>query len=198
MSRLNELKKNLRSGQVYRRADLERFSNAVDRHLKQLQAEGALTKLSGGLYHCPKKTVFGEAPADDKELVRAFLKDDRFLLSSPNVYNELGVGTTQVYNETVVYNHKRHERKNLGGRTFDFRKNPHFPKSLSKEFLLVDLVNNVGRLAEDREELLGRVKTQSAAMDQRVLAKSVQEYGNVRAKKYFSDVLASNALAHAD
>ena len=197
MSKLNEVKKNLRPGRVYRRADLESFSNAVDRHLKQLQAEGTLTKLSGGLYYCPKKTAFGEAPADDKVLVEAFLKDSRFLISSPNAYNALGVGTTQLYNETVVYNHKRHGRKNLGGRTFDFRSKPHFPKSLSKEFLLVDLVNNVDRLAEDKEELLGRVKTQAATMDQRALAKATSNYAGASAKKFFSDALSSKASAHA-
>lgn len=197
MAKLNELKKNLRPGQVYRRADLQRFSNAVDRHLKQLQAEGVLTKLSQGVYYCPKKTVFGEAPADDKALVKAFLKDDRFLLSSPNVYNELGVGTTQLYNETVVYNHKRHERKDLGGRTFDFRNKAHFPKSLSEEFLLVDLVNNVSRLAEDKEAVLGRVKTRSTVMDQKALARAIKEYGGERAKKFFSDVHTSNSLVYA-
>ena len=197
MTKLNELKKNLRPGRVYRRQDLEQYSNAVDRHLKQLLAEGTLTKLSGGLYHCPKKTAFGEAPADDKTLVEAFLKDKRFLVSSPNAYNALGVGTTQLYNETVVYNHKRHGRENLGGRVFDFRSKPHFPKALSEEFLLVDLVNNVDRLAEDREELLGRVKTRAAEMDQRALAKAVSNYGSGRAKRFFSVALSGKESTHA-
>ena len=197
MSKVNELKKNLRPGQVYRRADLERFSNAVDRHLMQLQSDGTLTKLSRGVYCRPKKTVFGEAPADDETLVKAFLKDDRFLLSSPNAYNELGVGTTQLYNETVVYNRKRHERKDLGGRTFDFRIKPYFPKSLTKEFLLVDLVNNVDRLAEDKEAVLGRVKTQAAIMDPKAFAKAVKEYGGEHAKKFFSDALADKVSLHA-
>lgn len=46
MSALNELKKHLRPGQVYRRAHLRVWSNAVDRHLKQLVEEGTLTKLA--------------------------------------------------------------------------------------------------------------------------------------------------------
>jgi hypothetical protein len=45
----------------------------------------------------PKETVFGKAPAPDDKLVEAFLKDKRFLLASPNAYNSLGVGTTQLY-----------------------------------------------------------------------------------------------------
>jgi hypothetical protein len=52
------------------------------------------TKLAGGLYACPKQTVFGKAPAEDDKLVGAFPKDDRFLLASPDAYNALGVGTT--------------------------------------------------------------------------------------------------------
>lgn len=71
---------------------------------------------------------------------------------SPNAYNSLGVGTTQLYDKTVVYNHKRHGTFSLGGRNFEFRMKPTFPKALSKEFLLVDLVNNLDRLAERRNE----------------------------------------------
>jgi hypothetical protein len=97
--------------------------------LRQLQKDGTLTKLSGGLYYCPKKTTFGEAPAEDEKLVEAFLKDRRFLLTSPNAYNALGVGTTQLYNQTVVYNHKRHGSFKLGGRMFEFRMKPYFPNS---------------------------------------------------------------------
>src|SRR6516165_7724229 len=102
MTKLEALKRHLRPGQVYRRGDLSRWSNAVDRHLKQLVADGTLTKLSGGLYAYPKETDFGPAPADDRTLVKSFLKDDYFLLASPNAYNKLGVGTTQLYDKTVV------------------------------------------------------------------------------------------------
>jgi hypothetical protein len=113
--------------------------------------EGTLTKLAGGLYAYPRQTVFGKAPAADDELVTRFLKDDRYLLASPNAYNSLGVGTTQLYDKTVVHNHKRHGEFALGGRKFDFRVKPTFPKKLSREFLLVDLVNNLDRLVESRK-----------------------------------------------
>jgi len=84
MTKLEELKRHLRPGRVYRREDLAQWSNAVDRHLKQLVSEGTLTKLAGGLYLYPKATVFGQAPPEDDKLVETFLKDDRFLLASPN------------------------------------------------------------------------------------------------------------------
>lgn len=197
MFRLHELKKHLRPGQVYRRADLAQWSSAVDRHLRRLQEEGALTKLSGGLYYCPQKTAFGTAPADDKTLVRAFLKDSRFLLTSPNAYNALGVGTTQLYNSTLVYNHKRHGRFELGGRVFDFRMKPHFPATVTPEFLLVDLVNNLKELAEDHDELIGRVQEKAAAMDAGALSSAVRQYGGAAARKFFARTLADDRLRHA-
>jgi len=197
MAKLDEVKKYLRPGQVYRRAEFAKWSNAVDRHLKQLHEDGTLTKLSGGLYYCPKKTAFGEVPAEDEKLVEAFLKDSRFLLTSPNAYNALGVGTTQLYNETVVYNHKRHGCFTLGGRVFDFRLKPHFPKSLSQEFLLVDLVNNLDRLAENQDTVLEHVKDKVASADPRGLSKAVREYGGVKARKFFAHILADDTLRYA-
>ncbi|MDE1901854.1 MAG: hypothetical protein KGI37_09455 [Alphaproteobacteria bacterium] len=197
MPQLNELKKNLSPGQVYRRADLAQWSKAVDRHLHQLQEDGSLTKLSGGLYYYPKKTAFGVAPADDKTLVQAFLKDDRFLLTSPNAYNALGVGTTQLYNTTYVYNRKRHGRFTLGNRTFEFRMKPYFPQELSEEFLLVDLVNNIAELAENREAVLAQVKLKAMTMDAEALSKAVRDYGNAATKKFFARCKANATVSHA-
>lgn len=196
MTKLQELKKHLRPGKVYRREDLARWSNAVDRHLRQLVNDGTLAKLASGLYGYPKQTAFGKAPAEDDKLVGTFLKDDRFLLASPNAYNGLGVGTTQLYDRTVVYNHKRHGSFSLGGRTFEFRVKPSFPKTLSKEFLLVDLVNNLDRLAESKEEVLARVKERVASYDVPRLQRAARHYGSVRTKKFFSQALSPAMEPH--
>lgn len=192
MTKLETLKKRLKPGQAYRRADLARWSTSVDRHLKQLVESGMLKKLSGGLYAYPKETAFGPAPASDKEVVGAFLKNDLFLLASPNAYNSLGVGTTQLYDKTVVYNHKRHGEFQLGNRKFAFRVKPRFPKSLTMEFLLVDLVNNVDQLAEAKDEVLKRVMQRAASTDRRRLRRAVRDYGNERTKKFFDRVLRAD------
>ena len=197
MTKLKALKKHLRPGQVYRREDLAHWSNAVDRHLKQLVSDGTLTKLAGGLYLYPKETAFGKAPPEDDKLVEAFLKDRRFLLASPNAYNSLGVGTTQLYDKTVVYNHKRHGKFSLGGRTFEFRITPFFPKTLSKEFLLVDLVNNLDRLAESRNEVLARVKERAASYDVPRLQRAARDYGKVRTRKFFTQAMPADKAPHA-
>lgn len=194
MRKLEQLKRHLKPGHAYRRADLARWSTSVDRHLKQLVESGTLKKLSGGLYAYPKDTAFGPAPASDKDVVGAFLKDDMFLLASPNAYNSLGVGTTQLYDKTVVYNHKRHGEFQLGNRKFAFRVKPRFPKSLTKEFLLVDLVNNVDQLAEAKDEVLKRVMQRAASSDRRRMRQAVRAYGNERTKKFFDRALRANEL----
>jgi hypothetical protein len=197
MTKVEEFKKRLRPGRVYRRGELTQWSKAVDRHIRQLVDEGTLTKLAGGLYAYPKQTVFGKAPAEDDKLVATFLKDHRFLLASPNAYNSLGVGTTQLYDKTVVYNHKRHGEYLLGGRKFDFRVKPSFPRRLSREFLLVDLVNNLDDLAESRKEVLERVKRRVASLDKPQLRRAARDYGKVRTKKFFSKVLSALEAPHA-
>ncbi|MEP7007331.1 MAG: hypothetical protein ABI810_15205 [Sphingomonas bacterium] len=191
MSALDELKRRLRPGQVYRRKDLARWSNAVDRHLRQLVDEGRLEKVSGGVYMVPRQTRFGAAHATSENLVETFLGDDRFLIVSTNAYNGLGVGTTQLYNETVVYNRKRHGRFKLGGRTFDFRLRPSVPLRLTEELLMVDLLHNLDRLAEDRAEVLPRALERARTMDPTKLAKALRDYGSARAKRLLQPLLVA-------
>lgn len=188
MTALKEIRAHLNPGQVYRRSDIEKWSNAVDRHLSQLQEEKILLKLSGGMYYCPKESPFGPVPPSDQELIKAFLKDDRFLLMTPNAYNSIGVGTTQLYNETIVYNHKRHGIFKLGTRSFRFVLKHHFPSNLYEEFLLVDLINHIDQLAENRERILSLVKTKAQSMNQKHLKNALLNYGGVRAKKMLKSI----------
>lgn len=189
MNRVAELKQQLKPGKVYRREDLAKYSNAVDRHLAQLVNEGFLEKVATGLYYFPKRSVFGTVPPDDEELVRSFLKDSHFLLTSPNSYNALSVGTTQLYNKRLVYNHKRHGEVDLNGRKFFFHKTPYFPRKATPEFLLVDLVNHLDTLAEDREFVLSNALAKAKTMDFNKLKYAVREYGHTKTKKLLQPVL---------
>ena len=175
----------LHPGRVYRREDLAQVSNAVDRHLSELVSSGALTRLSQGLYHAPKKSVFGMLPPADQELVATFLRDKDFLVFSLSSYNTLGLGTSQLYNKTIVYNHKRHGVFSFGNRKFDFRVKPRFPKKLTPEFLLVDAVNNLNELAEDKNQVLKQVEHKVSSFDQAKLKRTVSNYGSVATKKRF-------------
>ena len=189
MAQLREFKKHLKRGNIYRRHELAQWSNAVDRHLAALVDDGTLQKVSPGVYYYPKESVFGKLPPGETALVRTFLKDSRFLMTSPNAYNRLGVGTTQLYNKTTVYNHKRHGAFKLGNSTFHFQMKHHFPNTLSKEFLLVDLVNNLDQLAEDPGEVLTNVAAKVPLMDHKKLSHAVKEYANIKAKKILSLML---------
>ncbi len=197
MNRLEELKRHLKRGQVYRRDDLTKWSKSVDRHLDALVEEDTLQKLSQGLYYYPKLSAFGKTPPEEDVLIRSFLKDDRFLLTSPSSYNSLGVGTTQLYNERTVYNHKRHGEFKLGNRKFSFRLKPHFPSKVTKEFLLVDLVNNLETLAEDPTEVLKNVALKVRTMDTKKLKRYVSQYGTAKAKKLMTPLLESPAKQDA-
>ncbi len=189
MEKLQQLKKHLKRGRVYRRADLAKWSRSVDRHLDELVSNGTLEKLSQGLYYYPEMSSFGKTPPREEVVVKSFLKDSRFLLTSLNAYNSLGVGTTQLYNQQLVYNHKRHGDFTLGNKTFSFRMKPHFPLKTSPEFLLVDLVNNLDQLAEDQQDVLRKAKQKAQTMDPQKLGRALRDFGNMKSKKVLKEAL---------
>jgi hypothetical protein len=125
----------------------------------------------------------GVLPPEDAELVGSFLRDKSFLVFSPSAYNALGLGTTQLYNRTLVYNHKRHGVFKFGNRQFDFRMKPHFPRKLTSEFLFVDLLNNLDSLAEDRDAVLRHARDKLLSLDGARLARAVDAYGYVVTKR---------------
>jgi hypothetical protein len=115
-------------------------------------------------------------------LIRSFLGDNSFLLTSPNHYNSLGVGTTQLYNRRIVYNHKRNGEFKLGNRIFDFRVKRNFPRRLTVEFLLVDLINNVDQLAEDRDKILRNALLKVVRINPNRLRSLIDRYGTRKTK----------------
>lgn len=205
-STLDQLKRHVRPGRVYRREELAHWSRSVDRHIKKLTIDGTLQKLRTGLYYCPRKFEFGKAPADERELIKTFLKTSRFVVTSPNAYNQLGLGTTQLYNKRVVYNQKRHGTFRFGNRLLTFERRSNIPKQLSPEFLLVDLVNELDQLAEDRDEVLPRVREKAKEMDAKKLSRAVFLYGKASTRKRFREIgvtkrrylrLSNDVLRHA-
>jgi hypothetical protein len=185
-SAVSRLAKALRPGRVYRREDLKPLTTAVDRHLQEMVSAGRLTKLAHGLYHAPRQSAYGPVPPTDEALVAAFLKDDEFLLFSPSAYNAAGLGTTQLYNRTLVYNRKRHGVFQFGSRQYDFRVKPRFPRKLSPEFLFVDALNNLSELAEDSGDVLQRARPQALKLDATQLRQALVRYGTVGTRKRVS------------
>ncbi|MEI6139781.1 MAG: hypothetical protein WCP85_10990 [Mariniphaga sp.] len=180
---MESLKLHITPGEVYRRSDLEYFSSAIDRHLSLLTQDGILLKLSHGLYYAPKKSKFGLVPPNDLIMVERFLKDNSFLLVSPNSYNALGLGLTQLYNTTWVYNHKRHGEFTLNDKKFLFKLKSSFPKTLTTEFLVIDLLNNLGELAEDSDQIMKKFHKIADHFNVNELIKLSKNYGSGFTKK---------------
>lgn len=120
------------------------------------------------------------------------METSRLEKAVPNLYNSLGVGTTQLYNKKVVYNHKRHGKFRLGNRDFEFQVKHHFPSKVTEEFLLVDLANNLDHLAEDNNDVQDKLLAKASKMPSKTLRQAVTKYGNAKTKKLFKTVIAEN------
>ena len=185
----------LPAGKVFRRKDLADKHPSVDRELGRYVRSGLVCKAAQGLYYVPKKTPFGQAPPDEDALVAKFLDDKHFLVFNPSRYNTLGLGATQLYNTTVVYNHKRHGKFKLAGFEFDFREKLRFPSAsqVTREFLLVDMLNNLAQLAEDTQAVLKAVQAKLSSFDEKRLEKAVTDYASARTRRYLREWAAPHA-----
>lgn len=190
MSNAANLMDHLTLGRVYRRETLLPYTKTVDRDLQSLSKTGALKKVAPGLYYYPKLSRFGELPPSDYDVVNTFLKNDPFLLFTWNDYNSLQLGLTQLYNKVIVYNRKRHETLRLGNKLFDFRRpTKGFPSELSKEFLLVDLLNNLPELVDDPEEVKNHVKKRLPFFNHDKLKELAKNYGKISTYKFLQRIL---------
>jgi hypothetical protein len=163
--------------------------------LASLTKDGTLIKLNQGLYYAPKQSKFGIVPPDDRQVVERFLKDEDFLLVSPNTFNSLGLGLTQLYNTTWVYNHKRKGEFQLNGKTFEFKLKSSFPKNITREYLLVDLLNNIEDLAEDQSQTLDKLPNIIGSFNADALMKATQLYGNGKTKRKLKSIVR-NVFQH--
>ena len=186
MKTKSALQEQLQPGRVYRRQELGVYSPSVDRQLQALVRSGELKKASYGIYYCPQQSRFGEIPPQDKDLIRAFLKTDRFLAFSPNQINGLQLGTTQLWNTVRVYNHKRHGVFTLAGKTFDFRQRPLFPLKLTAEFLFIEFLNERPQLPEEIPLRAERLKAKLQELDQELVSDIIQQFGKVSTKNFYA------------
>jgi hypothetical protein len=189
MNALDRMKKHLVPGKTYRRSELAAFSSNVDRNLHSLVKDGYLKKLSTGLYLAPKKTAFGDALPDENSLLEAFLNDDHFVVYSPSQFNSLGLGSTQLYNSRIVFNRKRTGELVVGGRTYTFKLWREAPKNLSEEFLVVELLNRINELAEDRETMLKLLRTKLPTFNRAKLNNAASRFGTLSAQKKLKTLL---------
>jgi hypothetical protein len=162
---MKRLQHYIQKGKVYRRSDLEYYSKSIDRDLAELTRAGKLTKLQQGLYYAPRRSKFGVVPPDERDVVNVFLKDSDFLMVSPNAY------------------HKRMGELVLNGKHYLFFKKSAYPEKLTPEFLVVDLMNQLDRLAEDHSLILEKLKQRLSEFNPKGLMEATQKYGTGTTKR---------------
>ena len=146
----------LQAGRVYRTRDLERWTANAPRLAKRLASKGLLLPLAHGLFAAPEPSRFGAVPPSDEALMRAFLDDTPFVFTGPPRWNALGLGTTAVFADTLVYNTKRSGRFVFGGRPFLLRRVA-FPHPAPSEWFVVDLLEHADQAASSRRALEPRL-----------------------------------------
>jgi len=172
----------LRRGHVYRTGDLHGANPA--RVAKRLVAEGKLQRLGRGLFVHPTKGRFGQVPPDDTEVMRAFLDGDSFVMTGPERWNALGLGTTAVYAAQLVYNRKRTGRFTFGGRPFDLRR-VEFPDAPTSEWFAIDLLEHADQAGASRAELERALATavERGRFDYERLRRMADRFGSQATRK---------------
>ena len=82
-----------------------------------------------------------------------------------------------------MLNQKRHGSFLLDGRSYFFHRRRNVPGKLTKEVLLVELLNNLKKLAEDPDELLDNLKSKLSSFDKKSLLTAAKRYGTYSTQK---------------
>ncbi len=173
----------LEPGRVYRTKNLQRWGRNPTRLAARLVREGKLVRLGHGLFSCPRQTRWGDDPPTDEQVLRAFLGSREFVFTGPYYWNALGLGTTQLFAQGLVYNRKRSGVFRFGNQSFRLRRIP-FPRPVTAEWLAVDLLRNATSAGEDAAELSSRLPAAVAMgrLDRRRLLDTVRRFGTPRTR----------------
>ena len=180
-------------GRIYRTRELRAFSANPSRWAKRLVAQGVLRQPHHGLFYAPVQSRFGLVGVTEDELLTAFLGTDAYLITGPYVWNALGLGTTQLFAVTLVYNTSRTGKVELGGRPFWFRR-VRFPKDPPAEWYVVDLFQNERWMAEDTtrlDEHLARA-LRVGRLDRGRLREMATEYARPAVRERLMRVIAAS------
>lgn len=184
----------LEPGGVYRTRDLAPWARNAPRLAKRLEREGVLVRLRNGLFLHPRAGRFGPVPPSDGQLLRRFLDDSPFVVTGPERWNALGLGTTAAFVYPLVYNRKRSGMFAFAGRVFDLRKVT-FPEHPPKEWYVVDLFENAERAGASRADLERALATalRRRAFDPRRLRRMAEEFGRKRTQAHVERAMTAPA-----
>jgi hypothetical protein len=71
-----------------------------------------------------------------------------------------------------------------------------FPKNITKEYLLVDLLNNLDDLAEDQAQAMDKLPNNIRSYNAEALIKATQQYGTGKTKRTIKAIVRK-VLQHA-
>lgn len=168
----------LEPGRVYRTQHFARWDSNPTRLVNRLVRLGHLRRVRQGLYHSPKQSRFGEVPPDDDAVLGAFLDGTPYVVTGPEQWNALQLGTVALHVWPRVYNTKVSGEHQLGNRRFHFRRTA-FPSEPTPEWFVVDLLRNLDTVGGDPElvEELLRERVNAGTLDATVLWEAARVYG---------------------
>lgn len=170
-------------GRVYRTRDLAVWGKNPSRLVRRLEREGTLHRLAAGLFVYPRQSRFGPVPPADEELLRGFLDGGSFVITGPERWNALALGTTAMFRSRLVYNTKRSGEFELGGLRYMLRR-VRFPENPPVEWFVVDLLENhqmAGASMNDLEASLTRA-LKAGRFKNDLLMEAAQEYGTLETR----------------
>lgn len=184
----------IKTGRAYRTQELARWSANPTRLAKRLVRQGFLHQVAHGLYARFQQSRFGLVPPTDEQLLRAFLKGSRFVVTGPERWNTLGLGATSMHAATLVYNTRRSGTFHLGGRPFVLRRVA-FPRNPPKEWFAVDLLQHADQAGVSRGEVANALGSALAAgrLDPARLEVMAQRFATREVQGLVQTVVASNA-----
>ncbi len=182
----------LEPGHVYRTRDLSQWTSNPARLARRLVERGQFTPLAQGLFVHPRQSRFGAVPPADEEVMRAFLNGP-FVLTGPERWNALGLGTSAAFAAQLVYNTKRSGEFTFGGRRFLLRRVA-FPEHPSPEWFVVDLFQHAEQAAADRDDLTTALASavRSRRFDPELLRSMAREYGSLDTQARVASALDSS------
>lgn len=169
----------LAKGRVYRTQELAKYNSNPTRLAKSLVKKGLFQRLRHGLFYAPRRSAFGEVPPSETALLKGYFGGKPYLRTGPSVWNTLGLGTTAVESVPLVYNTTKSGVDTLGKKRFEFRR-VKFPTKVDREYLVVDLFENLGRAGADRltvQKALARALSHGR-FDALTLLKRAKQYGS--------------------
>jgi len=158
--------------------------------VRTLLEEGQLKKVSPGKYVKLKASKFGKLGPKFEHLVESFLNGGDFLLVDTNQFGGFWLGFTQVSMTPVVLNRKRHGIFSLSGKWTKFERRRNFPKTPSREFLLLYMLETekYDDYGNSIEEIFHRIKTE---YDKNKLLSLARKYGKLSSLRFLEEEFAS-------